>query len=73
MFQAEMGGEDADGDPRNWYVCLDYDEDVWYLTNDWMSDLRIGDNHETPDAAKSLAEKLNAVLSPPVGTQPKGH
>jgi hypothetical protein len=27
----------------------------------------------TDDAAKSLAEKLNAVLSPPVGPQPKGH
>ena len=28
-------------------------------------------DHLTLDAAKSLAEKLNAVLSPPVGTQKK--
>jgi hypothetical protein len=56
---------DAEDEYDRWTVAHLYETyDVSYAAG------RILKSCKTLDAAKSLAEKLNDVLSPPVGTQP---
>ena len=58
MFEAVSSGE------QMWWVVKDFEDDTWYLTNDWMSDeLRIGPLFKTKDEAQSLANSLQRILS----------
>ena len=72
QFHAISKPEDADMDreEQTWHVCEDYNDGLWYLTNDWMMEnLRIGDGYDTLDEVKALAQKLQDVLDTPKGDQ----